>query len=206
MEKRERMYRLTASHFYDIFIRINNFKQLAERIYHSHFQDLSKIPSIAYGVQHENVIRNFIRNENNVKILRKVGLVSNPYYPFLGASPDGLYQTDDGETLILEIKCVFNPDGIDLEQLSKRSNFCLSKTLTGEWKLKHNHRYYHQIQGQLALSNLTKCRFVLFYKYPNCIHSEIIKFDNQLWTDLEIKVKNFYVNDYLLLITTKLDM
>lgn len=147
MWKRERMYRLTASHFYDIFIRINNFKQLAERIYHSHFQDPSKIQSIAYGVQHENVIRNFIRNENNVKILRKIGLVSNPYYPFLGAYPDGLYQTDDGETLILEIKCVFNPDGIDLEQLSKRSNFCLSKTLTGEWKFKHNHRYYHQIQG-----------------------------------------------------------
>ena len=61
--------------------------------------------------------------------------------PFLGASPDGIIEyTDDGKKMkgVLEIKCT-----------------------TGHLKLKHNHKYY-QVQGQLALTGLEWCDFVIW--------------------------------------------
>lgn len=199
--RRERIYRLTASNFYNIYIRQDNYKNLANNIYDAHFRDLSRIPSIAHGQTYETVARNFIRNEHKVKLLRKVGLISSPYFPYLGASPDGLFQTDD-DTYLLEIKCIFNPEGKDIDELSNRSNFCLNKS-SGEWKLKHNHPYYYQMQGQLALSNLSKCQFLLLYKLPNFIHSEVIMFNKDLWLNMEEKLKKFYINYYLPLITSK---
>lgn len=133
---RIRIYRLTSSSFYDIYNRAADMQSLAERIYNSHFKVLSHIPTIAHGVQYESLVRNFIRMENNSAVIRKVGLVTNPFYPYLSGSPDGLIHTTDN-TQLIEIKCIFNPCGSNLEELSKRSNFA-SKILlvNGKWKLK----------------------------------------------------------------------
>ncbi|KAG8174582.1 hypothetical protein JTE90_005246, partial [Oedothorax gibbosus] len=99
-------------------------------------------------------------------------------------------------TMLLEIKCTFNVDRLELEELAERSNFCLVKT-EGQWELKRSHSYYYQVQRQLALSNLTECVFALFYKPPNCVHTEIISFDRNFWLDMFEELNEFYLRYYL---------
>ncbi|KAG8171441.1 hypothetical protein JTE90_006848 [Oedothorax gibbosus] len=60
--------------------------------------------------------------------------------PHLAASPDGLIH-NGSNTMLLEIKCTFNVDRLELEELAERSNFCLVKT-EGQWELKRSHRNF----------------------------------------------------------------
>lgn len=201
--KKERRYRVTASVFYDVCVRRQDFWVLAERIYAKTNEDLTKVPAVVFGIEHEGYVRNLIRARYSNFILRKVGLVTNPFFPYLGASPDGLLHNSEN-TFLLEIKCKFNPSKLGLEDLANcSSDFCLDKGSEGEWKLRRNHRYYYQIQGQLALSNLKQCIFALFYKLPDFVHVEIIDFDDEFWSFMSIKLCDFYFNYYLPVIFNK---
>ncbi|KFM67088.1 hypothetical protein X975_05942, partial [Stegodyphus mimosarum] len=153
--KKHRQIRLTSSAFHSIAHRMADFDVLAANIYRNHEKDLSKLPAVSFGSRHESVIRNFIRSQNECYILRKVGVVTDPRIPFLCASPDGLLFNKENVQLV-EIKCCYNPENVELNQLAKRPNFCLHN-VDGIWKLKTTHAYFYQIQGQLAISNLTEC-------------------------------------------------
>ena len=96
--------------------------------------------------------------------IRECGLFVGTNTPFLGASPDGIIEyTDDGKKMkgVLEIKCPASDKWRSLcpDECCQDSGFYAElNSTTGHLKLKHNHKYYHQV----ALQGLEWCDFVIW--------------------------------------------
>ncbi|XP_076850927.1 uncharacterized protein LOC143501235 [Brachyhypopomus gauderio] len=83
------------------------------------------------------------------------GFVIHPDAPWLGASPDGLVfdPTESPPFGLVEIKCPNAKSYVDCSYLKMQS---------GTLKLKQTHSYYWQVQGQLLLTGMEWCDFVVF--------------------------------------------
>ncbi|XP_054709245.1 uncharacterized protein LOC129218950 [Uloborus diversus] len=178
-----RLKYITGSSVHSVLTRKADFEKLAESIFHDKKRDLSRIAAVAYGQNKEGFVRDSIKKKYFQYTMRRTGLVLNPALPFLAASPDGLlFHKEDA--MLLEIKCLYNPLNLSLEELfsTRGSSFCLARN-DGVYKLKHKHSYYRQMQTQLAVSNLTKGLFVLYYSVDghDYFHEEVIQFDALEW-------------------------
>ena len=87
--------------------------------------------------------------------LRRCGLVVHPDAPWLGASPDGLvYDPLERPSYgLVEIKCPNAQSYIDCKYLRVDE--------LGTHKLKESHSYYWQVQGQLLITGMEWCDFVV---------------------------------------------
>lgn len=92
----------------------------------------------------------------------QVGLIIHPRQPWLCASPDGLFHTSNGITL-LEIKCPF----------SRKDDFIIDPSLCqsfisyvvyedGCLRLARKHPYYCQVQVAMCVTNTTECFFFVY--------------------------------------------
>ena len=123
---------------------------------------------------------------------------------FLGASPDGaIYdpQQNDHSFGFLEVKCPYTQaetfstsrDLLPEEDCSVSGFYCACNPVTSTLKLKTNHAYFAQVQGQMAVGGSIWCVFVIFTRKG--IHIQHIKFDNVYWTErLLPKLEVFYDN------------
>lgn len=108
---------------------------MAEKIFLSHNNDLSGIPTIRFGKVNEPLVQNVVQHKYKTFIFCKTGLIVKPFSPYLDASPDGLLHKAEN-TFLVEIKCIYNPENLSLFDLcQKRENFCL-KFENGEFKFK----------------------------------------------------------------------
>jgi putative phage-type endonuclease len=123
--------RLTASDLYDA---VHNPKSLAKKKVKNVSFNSGAIPSLKWGTMFEEMASRIYSNINNVKI-HEFGLIINDNIPNFGASPDGI--TENG--VMIEIKCPYS-----------------RKIENG----KIPEKYLYQIQGQLAVCNLTDCDYV----------------------------------------------
>ena len=135
------------------------------------YPDAHKFYSVAcsYGCKHENTARKeyvYEMRRNHVKFsITESGLVLDPLYPFLGASPDGLVSCDCCGKGVLEIKCSYPCKQKDLvKAVEEDSRFFLYESEEGAIKLKESHQYYYQIQMQMKLCNAEYCNFVVWNK------------------------------------------
>lgn len=126
---------LTASDLGEALSKNNNLlakKKAGVYIDNTNFQS---VPPLKWGNMFEDMaIRCYKQINNNIKI-HKFGIIQNKMIEHFGASPDGI--TDLG--IMVEIKCPFS------RQIKK--DFIPEK-------------YYYQMQGQLAVCNLTECDYV----------------------------------------------
>lgn len=80
----------------------------------------------------------------------------------LGASPDGLV----GEDAIIEVKCPYSirkaTCHIKSAINSIKDYFVTYDEEHDEWEIDPNHRYWHQIQGQLHITKRKICYFILW--------------------------------------------
>ena len=76
----------------------------------------------------------------------------------LGASPDGLI----GQNHVLEVKCPYTFWNSTWDEALKSESFFLKKEENGEFILKKDHVYWHQVQGQLHITNREICYFVVW--------------------------------------------
>lgn len=80
-------------------------------------------------------------------------------------------------------------------------NFCCVKDNQGKLRLKRNHKYYYQIQTQLALCELKFCDFVVWS--PKGMSVERIFVNNDLWSymypQLEAFHREYLVPEYFLM-------
>ena len=93
--------------------------------------------------------------------------------PFLGGSPDGRVidfgcQNHFG---LAEAKCPETKYHVTpLEACQDPSFFC--ETISGHCKLKRNHAYYTQVQGQMGVSGASWCDYYLYqeryFGWKNC--------------------------------------
>lgn len=133
--------------------------------------------------------------------LQQCGLIINPVYPHLGASPDGLVfdpqQSYPNGTL--EIKCPASDSWKNQSpsECARDPNFfCRLDPATNAVTLKRDHPYYCQVQGQLAITGRQWCDFVVWtLKQPLSV--EKIYYDHHFWGEMLSKLNKFYIQGVL---------
>lgn len=199
--KKLREVTLTSSKFHLVAHR----KEVDESFLTSLFaaKDLSHVPAISHGQRWEERARldyaDRMRETGHTDLqVRRCGLLLHPAYEYLGASPDG--QVFDPSSTdkhgLLEIKCPYTAYQQDLtpeEACDQSSSFCSTLDSLNQPKLRKDHAYYYQVQGQLAISGLAWCDFVL-WTGPRRMSVERVMFDDEFWNDyLKRKLQHFYI-------------
>lgn len=206
-----RKNRLTASNFGKVLaaIRRNRFPpSLFKQILASY--DLSTKDAIVWGVSNESVAKaKYCSYGDAVVEDTGVWLHENGV---LGASPDGLIRraathnynhqaaemTDVLEAMqvrpeILEVKCPFTARNMTIpEAINLIKEFCLEYQVHDGrqvYKLKENHIYYDQVQGQLYILNKSACDFVVWTTRDIAI---VRVLQDGLWGQNIEKLTNFY--------------
>ena len=102
----------------------------------------------------------------------------------LGASPDGLI----GKKALLE-KCPFTQRDSTIEEAVASGNFYIKKNDKGHYELDKEHNYWHQVQGQLHLTERDLCYFVVWTTKETLVLQ--IKKD-PAWADNLRRLQDFY--------------
>jgi hypothetical protein len=94
----------------------------------------------------------------------------------------------------LEIKCPYSARDLTPANACALTGFCCAlDTATGQLKLKKNHHYFVQVQGQMAIGGRPWCDFVVFTGQG--VSVERIFYDEQFWNENPFtKLTSFYDN------------
>lgn len=168
-------------------------------------KDLSNVSSIRHGRQQELTTQSLYSRKMQKKckkfIVYDAGLVINPSFPYLGVSPDGkVYDPTEKDPFgLMEIKNPYTWRNYTMEEACADSNFFLHM-VDGKPKLKENDKsgYYDQVQGQLAITGLPWCDFVVHLSGSHSVNVQRIYFNQRYWEEnLFPKLKIFYFNHAL---------
>lgn len=147
-----------------------------------------------HGKKFEDVARQAFCQHYRTQV-RPCGMFISRDTPFLAASPDGLVGMDE----IIEIKCPYTGRN---DQIRPCHLFPYLEETDSGYSLKKNHKYYFQIQGQLAISNKTNCYFVVYTFVDFFIQK--IPCDNLFYTNYMLpKLKSFYIQQWRPFIASK---
>ena len=116
------------------------------------------------------------------------GFIIHPDAPWLGSSPDGLVYDPKGEPVfgLLEVKCPNVLSYVDCAYL---------KISEDVLQLQHTHHYYWQVQGQLLISGLEWCDFMVYAHGDMFIQR--IRRNNEIMKTIKEKADFFYFYTYL---------
>ena len=92
----------------------------------------------------------------------------------------------------LEVKCPYPVRDLTPVEACSTQNFYCNLDSNGNLKLKENHQYYMQIQGQMAIGERMWCDFVV-YTQKGCSIQRIY-FNETFWSHLLSKLTTFYDN------------
>lgn len=188
----ERQWRLTASRFGEICkaTERRNMDKLCESLYSP---SVFQTASVGHGQTYEPVAINRFQQAMGVKV-EACGFFVDQDAPFLGASPDGLC-TYNGTRMLVEVKCPFNGREENIAP-GPHFDFLEQKSQGGRsMRLKRNHNYYYQVMGQMAVSKVHECMFVVYTHKE--LFLERIAFDkefyfNEIYPKLEAFFHKFY--------------
>ena len=164
-------------------------KALATRI----IRGTKQTQAMRRGLELEASIIKRYTESTNVIVL-PCGFVVHPEAPHLGASPDGkvLDETESYPFGLVEVKTT---------SAENVASVPFIKITNGQAKLKESHKYYWQVQGQLAVTGLHWCDFVTDTAEDLTIQ--------RIWRDeefiasmkerLDLYYHNVYMDVYLLL-------
>ena len=93
------------------------------------------------------------------------------------------------------VKCPFTLRNLTPEEACADPNFHCH-LVNGKPELKKDHPNYYQVQGQLGLTGLKWCEFVLFFQKGLIIQQ--IKFDELFWKSMIEKLTKFYQQHVML--------
>nr|XP_033948206.1 uncharacterized protein LOC117453497 isoform X2 [Pseudochaenichthys georgianus] len=182
---RVRRPRITSSRFREVcHVRgQSSAENLAQRIR----KGVAQTASMKRGLALEPVaIQEYCRIKNTN--YWPCGFVIHPDAPWLGSSPDGLVfdPTESPPFGLVEIKCQNARSYVDCSYLKMQS---------GTLKLKQSHSYYWQVQGQLLLTGMEWCDFVVFAEEDILIQR--IYRDCEVATTIREKGDYFYFYFYM---------
>ena len=177
---------------------------------------LSHLKAIRFGKESEDVASQLYMQYQNshgspgTKAFH-CGLVINPDFPWLGASPDRVVYDPNARPSIggLEVKCIESAQGMTpLEAFKskqtpkegKKKSFCL-KMKDGHLQLNENHNYFYQVQGQKGVSGIEWFDFALLTDPCfglNGLFVQRINFKRNKWESEWLqKLSEFYFNHLL---------
>ncbi|XP_072142134.1 uncharacterized protein [Dermacentor andersoni] len=169
----ERSKRLTALHFGDVVSR----KKPADEKFFKRLFGSSQMQTkyMADGLRNEDAaVQRYIEKRKVPVRIYCCGLCVNPGVPVLGATPDRVVE-EGREFGFLEIKTLSaaKERGDELENAVNTASYLKNGVL------KPTHKYFYQVQGQMALTGLSWCDFVVD-NGTDCTLQRIT-FDSSLW-------------------------
>ena len=94
----------------------------------------------------------------------------------------------------MEINSPFSKAGMNVDEACKSKKFCLRKISEDSTRLKRNHDYYIQVQGQPYCSNfdLRGIIFLVCFGEDKPLLTENIFFDSSCWDEYLPKIEYFF--------------
>jgi hypothetical protein len=196
--------RLTASRFGDICLRklpptvtaINRILSTQNEI------SVPISPAAQFGLDSEDkACQMYLRKKfPGQKIMAyRTGFFLHKDFSFLGCSPDFICSDPVLNTYwIVEIKSfVARPNINDIYELInfKGNDFCCGINSYGELYLKHYHKFYYQIIGQMNIIGLEKCDLVLYYR--DQVYIIEVKNNQYFWDKLMLPKLTAFMNNYI---------
>ena len=129
-------------------------------------KSLAHIPSIQHGHTYEAVaVREYVavkKAESEPVVVKQCGLCLDTDFSFLGASPDRLvFDINQKEHGVVEVKCPFKNYHYSQEEACRDPDF-FCREVGGIICLKTGHDHFYQVQGQLGITGLPWCDFVVW--------------------------------------------
>ncbi len=128
--------------------------------------------------------------------VKEVGLVVNPKFPHLGASPDRIVHCKCCPPATLEINCPLKFANMSIPDAIKSKDFCLGKNV----ELKKDHANYAQVKRKKAVCELKTSYFVI-WTTQEC-HTQKVQFSEEHWAQIRPKLDLFYRQQILTEICT----
>ncbi len=144
----------------------------------------------SWGCKHEKSARDTYVNHMMAKHagfeVNDSGLVINPTWSHIGASPNGLVKCNCCTPGVVEIKCPFcHTNDTISDSIAQDKKFCLDKNTDGTLTLKRSHAYFYQVQTQIFVCEVEYADFVVC-TFPEekkpVIHIERIMADPEFWS------------------------
>jgi len=156
-------------------------------------KDISHIQSIKYGISNESkAVEKYVEYMracgNNVQAL-ECGVVVSPSMPWLAASPDRKVIDKEFGHGLVEIKCPYSLRNLKPEEACQEPTF-YCKIVNEKPKLKEEHNYFYQVQGQLGITGLQWCDFVVYLQKGLIIQR--IRFDELFWQSMITNLTSYY--------------
>ena len=194
--KSECKYRFTASKFQLISRRQRNHSSFAQDLmYPKPFQSRYTKHGTKYEPVSIDMYQKYMKSKEMLVYVFKCGFIILADLPFLGGSPDGKI-IDPGSSKpfgLLEVKRPETKFLVSPFSACSDSNFFCYRD--GEkCKLKTSHAYYAQVQGQMGVSGVEWCDFVVYTKKGMSV--ERIPFKKQYWNDLK-QPSNYYFAHFI---------
>ena len=167
-----RQWRLTASTFGDI-LKATYKRDLTKLCRQIFSPPVLHNAAVLRGVKFEKAAVQAFEENTGCKV-EPCGLFVNVQYPFLAASPDGVIGADS----LIEIKCPYKAYNKEIDA-NALFPYLSRNPVTGKPCLKHNSKYYFQIQGQLGVTGRKLCFFVVYTVHDMFV--EEIAFDSTYW-------------------------
>lgn len=151
--------------------------------------------SVKYGRINESVAIQMYEKKFGVKVT-PCGLFVDPEHPYLGASPDGVVDTE----MLVEVKCLpslndmkrQNPLITTIRKACRVKKMAVHLNNEGEIVLDKNSSYYYQIQGQLNICKVRYATLVLFCDFDTEFIT--VERDIDFWCIKMLpKLKRFYL-------------
>lgn len=203
--------RITSSIFGSVLSAGPNPRSLVDQILNgSSLQRYQTLPHpVQWGIDHEkDALKDYLTLQNAVSdvTVEASGLTIYPTHAFLGATSDGWVNDKsmpvENQRGLLEIKCPYSISNEiivekEVHELAGKEGFCLEESPEGP-RLKRSHKYYAQIQGEMAIMGCPWGDFVVWTaaKNSNCF-IERIDFDSEFCTFMMPKLVDFFVRHIL---------
>ena len=140
-------------------------------------------------------IRREMKNDGIDVTVEEIGLLVSKDKPYLGASLDRIVAIKDThEKWAMEVKSPVRKAGMTIEEACQNKPFFLEKLADVTARLKRNHDYFVQIQGELYCSNLNLKGIILivYFGESRPLFVEKIYLDNSWISDSLPKIDFFY--------------
>ena len=178
-----RRIRLTASNF-GMIAKRRPTTPIANAVKTLLYTKGANTKAMRWGRTHEDDARqSYIKYLDGQAIVTLSGLVVDLSDPCLGCSPDGLVHIPGHSKpdWLVEIKCPYTAAEKNLTPEEVVDSMKFTK--------KHNY-YYHQMQGQMAVTRRPWCDFVVWT--PKGIAVERIRFNGVFWDEVKPKLVSFH--------------
>ena len=137
-----------------------------------------------------------LNNKAPVAVLRS-GFVVSKSCPVLGASPDARI-IDKGCSICFrlgKVKCPYTKFHVTPLEACSDPNFFMVKVNDSECRLKRDHEYYAQVQGQMGVTGAKWCVFIAYTSKG--LYVERIPCDPLLWQNFRTELLNHYFTHFI---------